>query len=160
MAKASVLTLVGKSFAKKGFRFYYQGKNEACTDDCKLYQTCQLNLHPDTVYEVIELIKINPSTVKTHTCPKNLHEEEMVLVRVQIPDLIISIPNKEIFIGSTSRYSPINCDNENCPNYEFCVPELMIKPKDKIIQKSKIDKISDCTKGQTLSKVKVEVKKE
>ena len=158
MPKPSVLTLVGKSFAKKGFRFYFEGKNPSCTEDCRFFQTCQLNLVPHTVYEVIEIIKTNPTTPKTHTCPKNLHEEEMVLVRVAIPDLVVAIPNKEVFVGSTYQYHNIRCDHNECPNYELCVPELTIQNNDKIILKESLGRISDCARGENLTKMRVEKK--
>jgi uncharacterized protein (UPF0179 family) len=105
-------------------------------------------------------MKSGPSNIKTHTCPKELHEEEMVLVRVQMPDVIISMRNKDIFVGSTLRYVPILCDKESCPHFDICVPEVMIRPNDKVKIDEKLDRIIDCSKGETLSKVKVEKIKE
>lgn len=157
MSKPSVLTLVGKSFARKGFRFYYQGKNPACTEDCRLFQTCQKNLVPNTVYEVVELMKVNPFTFKMHSCPKDLHEEEMNLVRVQIPDVVVSIRTKGLFIGSTTKYVPINCDKKDCPEHPYCVPEtIIIKPDEKIALKDDLGKIKVCPKGENLTKIRVE----
>jgi uncharacterized protein (UPF0179 family) len=158
MNKKTIISLVGKSFAKKGFRFYYKGKQPTCNADCKLFQTCQKNLDPDTVYEVVELMKSGPSAIKTHNCPKDLHEEEMILVKLIVPDVYVTMVSKNIFVGSVTRYTPINCTKVDCPHYEFCVPELMIKPNDKILIKEKVEQITDCSKGETLSKIKIEKK--
>lgn len=158
MSKKSVLTFVGKSFAQKGFRFCYQGINPACTKDCRLFQTCQANLEKGQVYEIVEILKNQQFEPKIHGCPKELHEEEMFLVRVQVPDTIVTVRNKELYLGSVISFTPINCDKEDCPHYQYCVPEVMVKPKEKITIKETIEKITDCAKGETLSKVRVEKK--
>jgi uncharacterized protein (UPF0179 family) len=152
------LTFVGKSFARKGFRFYYQGVHPTCNVKCNLYNTCQNNLVPDTIYEIIELIKSNPITIKSMPCPLDLHEEEMILVKVKIPDLVVGMRNKEIFEGSITSFVPMDCNFKDCPNHEFCAPELMIQRGDKLRIKDRLEKIDKCKKGEGLSKVRVEKK--
>ena len=160
MNKKTVLTFVGKSFAKKGFRFYYQGKNQGCTTDCRLYQTCQGNLESGNVYEIIEIIKSHTIEPKTHECAKGYHEEEMVLVRVQIPETFVSMRNKDIYEGSVVQYTPMVCDAQDCPNYGICVPEIMVRAGEKIVVKEKLDRINNCVKGESISKVRIEKKKD
>jgi uncharacterized protein (UPF0179 family) len=152
MGGSSALTFVGKSFARKGFRFYYEGRDPQCPPQCKLNATCQANLQPNQVYIVTQVLD------KIHACPYDLHEEEMVLVKVGIPETIVSMENKEIFEGSIVSYQPIACDVVDCPHHEYCVPELIVKPKDRLFVKERVEKIKDCRVGKSLSKVKVEKK--
>jgi len=158
MSKKSVLTFVGKSYAQKGFRFLYEGLNPVCTKDCRLFQTCQANLEKGNVYEIIEVIETQHHEPKIHSCPKDLHEEEMYLVRVQIPDTIITVRNKDLYLGSVISFTPMNCDKVDCPHFQYCVPEVLVKPKDKITLKETLDKITDCAIGEKLTKVRVEKK--
>jgi len=155
---STVLTFVGKSFAKKKFRFYYEGLHPMCKPDCKLFQSCQKNLIPGNIYEIVEIIHTIGAEPKVHSCPKELHNEEMYLVRVKVADLIVTVRNKDLYLGSSISYSPIDCSHEECHHYEFCVPELMVKVNDKIILKEQLERIKDCAKNEALSKILVEKK--
>ena len=62
---------MGKSYAKVGFRFYFQGVNPNCPKSCSFFATCQTNLVPNTVYEIVEIKN------RTLQCPKGFHKEAM-----------------------------------------------------------------------------------
>jgi uncharacterized protein (UPF0179 family) len=145
------LTFVGQSYAKIGFRFYYTGPNALCPKNCQLYATCHENLDPNKVYQVIEIMK------RTLECPKDLHSEKLVLVKVKIPELEVTIPTKEIFEGSIVKYTAINCELEDCPNYQYCTPsELMIASSSKVKILEKVRKVKNCAKNNVLAVVKIE----
>jgi uncharacterized protein (UPF0179 family) len=153
MPTKQVLTFIGKSYAKKGFKFLYDGKNPSCPSNCRLIGACQDNLEKGQVYEVIQVMP------KEHTCPHDLHEEDMILCKVAIPDLVVSMENKVIFEGSVVSYAPMNCDLVSCPNFNLCVPDITISKNERIRVVERLEKIKDCPKGYQISKVKVEKKK-
>lgn len=95
---------------------------------------------------------------KEHTCPHELHEEDMLLVKIKVPDLVVSMENKIVFEGSVVSYVPIKCELDTCPYHEFCVPELIVAPGDRLKVKERLEKIKNCPKGYSLSKVSVEKK--
>ncbi len=147
------MTFLGKSYATKGFQFYYQEPKPECPPTCTLYETCQQNLAPNTVYEVVEILE------RVITCPEDFHEEEMVLVKIKKPALFVSMHNKDIYEGSIVEFQPVGCDHEDCTFYKYCQPHtLMIqrKQKAKIVQRMK--KIKNCPRGLHLSVVRFQKK--
>ncbi|MHA1585559.1 MAG: UPF0179 family protein [Promethearchaeota archaeon] len=148
-----LMTFVGKSLAKVGFRFYFKGINQNCPKNCSLYTTCQTNLKPNKVYEVIEVLK------RELECPKDLHEEPMRLVRVNEPEIEVALHNKDVYEGSIVNYIPVHCDHEECEYFEFCEPNsLMIKEEDRVKIVKVIKKIKDCKNDYHLTIVKIEKK--
>ncbi len=149
----TIMTFVGQSFARKGFCFYFEKNNPTCPPTCNLFATCQANLKPDTVYEVIEVLK------RTLPCPKNLHDEDMVLVRVGEPRIEVAMDTRDVFEGATVEYTPVQCEKEECPYYEYCSPNpYAIRPRTKVKVVEIIQKVKDCKKKKTLSIVQVEKK--
>jgi len=148
------LTFIGKSYAFKGFQFFFQGPNPKCPKSCKLYTTCQENLTPE-VYEIIEV------TNRKLNCPSDFHEEEMILCKLKTPEIIISMENKDIYLGSIMEYHSIDCgrDREDCPYYQYCQPSKLLINKGKIRIIKKIKKISDCGEKKHISLVQVEKEK-
>jgi len=146
------LTLIGKSYAFEGFQFFFQDPNRNCPKNCKLYTTCQENLIPESVYEVVEV------TDRSMQCPNDFHEEEMILCKLKTPEIIISMENKDIYLGSIMEYHTIDCgkDQDNCPYYQYCQPSKLLISKGKIRIIKKIKKISDCNRNKHLSLVQVE----
>ncbi len=148
-----ILTFIGKSYAFKGFQFFFQGPNPKCPKNCKLYTTCQENLSPpESVYEIVEV------TDRELNCPNDFHEEVMVLCKLETPEIIISMENKDIYLGSIMEYHSIDCvmDKANCPYYQYCQPSKLLINKGKIKIIKKIKKINDCGKNKHLSLVQVE----
>ena len=149
------MTFVGKSFAKKGLLYYFEGIHPGCPENCNLYATCQKNLIPHTLYEVDEV------KTKTFTCPHNFHQEDMVLVKLSEPKLQVSMFNKDIFEGSMTAFAPVICDREDCEYIEFCAPEsVAIQSGQKIKINEIIKKIKDCPRDLNISLVKIEKKSE
>ena len=146
------LTLIGKSFAFKGFQFFFQGPNRNCPKTCKLYTTCQENLSPESVYEVFE------ATDRKMQCPHDFHEEEMILCKLKTPEIIISMENKDIYVGSIMEYHSIDCgkNEDNCPYFQYCQPSKLLINKGKIRIIKIIKKISDCGENKHISLVQVE----
>lgn len=147
----TVMTFVGKSFAKKGFKFYFEDKHESCPSTCPYYSTCQTNLQPHTLYEVVE---VKP---KQFNCPQNFHTEEMVLVQLEEPVLYVSMYTKDIYEGSLTDFSPVGCDIEDCPFIDKCAPQsIVIKTGEKIKILKVEQKIKDCPRGLNLSVIEAE----
>ncbi len=149
----SILSFVGKSFAKVGFRFYFQGVNPNCPKSCSFYATCQTNLEPNTVYEIAEVKS------RTLQCPKGFHQEQMQLVRLEKPEIKASMYNKDIYEGSIINFSPVTCERVDCTYYEYCEPQsLLLHKGERVKTVEKLKKITDCPKGLYLSIVRLEKK--
>ncbi|MHA1819508.1 MAG: UPF0179 family protein [Promethearchaeota archaeon] len=111
------VSLVGKSYAKKGFKFYFSGpRKDICPENCKFFNTCMLNLKPKTIYEVVEVTEIE------HKCPMDYHLEPMVLVKLKEADIEVVIDLRLTFEGAVTTYKPIKCDHKECPYYPYCSP--------------------------------------
>ncbi|MHA1519789.1 MAG: UPF0179 family protein [Promethearchaeota archaeon] len=150
-----VMTFVGKSFAKIGLKYYFEGVHPGCPKSCNLYATCQKNLIPNTLYEVIE---IKP---KTFTCPHNFHQEDMVLVKMDEPKLQVSMFNKDIFEGSMTAFGPVECDREDCEYIDYCAPQTVVILSNQKIKILKIiKKIKNCPRELNISLVKIEKRSE
>ena len=149
------MTFVGKTFAKKGLMYYFEGMYPGCPESCTLYATCQKNLIPHTLYEIVEVM------AKTFTCPNNFHQEDMVLVKLDQPKLQISMFNKDIFEGSTTTFAPVECDREDCNYIDDCAPQtVVIQSGQKIKIIEIIQKIKDCPRDLNISLAKIEKKSE
>ena len=147
------MSFVGKSYAKVGFRFYFQGINPNCPKKCSLYATCQTNLTPNSVYEITEVLN------RDMECPKDFHKESMILVKLNKPNLWVSMHNKDIYEGSIVNFIPISCQNEDCGFIEYCEPHKLLLQKTQRVKVLKIiKKISECIRGFHLSIVKLEIK--
>lgn len=150
---ASILSFVGKSFARVGFRFYFQGINPNCPKSCAFYATCQTNLEPNTVYEVVNVKS------RTLSCPKQFHDEPMQLVELKKPELTASMHNKDIYEGSIINFTPVKCERNDCQYFEYCEPHKLLLHKDQRVKIAEVkEKITDCPKGLFLSIVKLEKK--
>ncbi len=153
--KKTVISFVGKSYAKKDFTFYFQNIKSTCPPTCNLYHTCMRNLEPNTVYKVADV------KAKSMKCPHNLHEEEMVLVELDIPDLQVSMKNRDIFVGSLVSYEPISCVNKECKYRKYCVPtKYLVKPNQKVKVVKKVKRIDNCPIGLNLTVVEIRKRKD
>ena len=149
----NLLSFIGESFAKVGFMFYFQGINPNCPERCALYATCQTNLETNTVYRVAELKD------RRLDCPKKFHKEPMRLVRLEKPELLASMHNKDIYEGSIINFTPVSCDHTDCGYIDYCEPHKLLLQKDlkaKIVQVKQ--KINDCPRDFHLSIVELERK--
>lgn len=151
MTKKGIVTFVGKSYAKPGFKFYFdKPRTDICPKSCRFLNTCMLNIEPDVIYEVSEVQNV------IHQCPSDYHDEEMQLVKVSEPDILLLMESKSTFLGATTRYEPVDCDIKKCPYKEYCSPIKGLPPGMKVKIVEIIEKISDNKCGGSLSLVKVE----
>ncbi len=148
-----LLSFVGKSYAIKGFQFFFDDINPECPKDCSLFTTCQKNLEKNKVYEVVETLN------KKMNCPKDFHEESMILCKLKEPILLASMYNKDIYEGSIIEFSIVGCERDDCKYFKFCEPHsLLIQNKNKVKIIQTIKKLKDCPKKLNLSVVKLEKK--
>ena len=117
------MTFVGQTYAKQGFTFYFHEIHPECPKSCQLFTTCQGNIDPHKVYEVVEVLQ------RTLDCPKSFHEESMVLVRIQEPEIVVSMYNRDIYEGSIVKFSPIHCDHDDCQWIDQCDPNSLMITK-------------------------------
>ena len=152
MPKKQIVTLVGKSYAKMGFQFYFkEPRTDICPKSCQFYNPCMMNLDPKRTYRLIKVTEIE------HTCPSDYHEEPMVLVTVEETDNLIIIESKMTFLGATITYEQYKCSDKNCPYKEYCAPIIGLEPGTKVKILEVVQKIKDVKCGdKNISIVKVE----
>jgi uncharacterized protein (UPF0179 family) len=152
MPKKQYVTLIGKSYAHEGFKFYFkEPRNDICPKSCQFYNPCMMNLEPKLTYKVIKVTDIE------HTCPSDYHEESMMLVNVEETDNLILIESKMTFLGATIIYEPFKCSDKNCSYKEYCAPIIGLEPGTKVKIMDVIQKIKDTKCGdKNISIVKVE----
>lgn len=147
------MTFLGKSFAYKGFQFYFQEPRQECPTTCTLYETCQQNLIPNTVYEVVAILD------RVIPCPEDFHEEDMVLVKIKKPALFASMHNKDIYEGSILDFTPVGCDRDDCVFHKYCQPHnLIIQRGQKVKLVQRMKKVKNCPRGLHLSVVRFQKK--
>ena len=153
MTKNQIITLVGKSYAELGFKFYFSGpRTDICPTTCRFYNTCMINLSPGKIYSVVKILGIE------HMCPYFYHDEDsMALVEVDVSPIDIIMETKKIFLGAVVRFNLMECSEKDCPYSEYCAPISGLVPGEKIKIVEVIKKIGDnkCT-GSKISIVRVE----
>lgn len=138
-----MITLIGKSLAKKGQEFVFLGPAEEC-ESCRFKSSCVENLEENRKYEIVD-IKDNEQK-----CP--IHAEETVIpVEVDRAKINLLTESKSIFEGSTFTYNAPECD-ETCEFHDLCFPEGL-QENDKCIVLKNDGKHKDCKKGYTLNKL-------
>ena len=138
-----MITLIGKSLAKKGQEFVFLGPAEAC-EDCRFKSSCVGNLEENRKYVIVD-IKDNEQK-----CP--IHAEGAVIpVEVDRAQIDLLTTSKNIFEGSTFTFNAPSCD-ETCEFHDLCFPEGL-KENDKCIVLNHEGKHTDCAKGYKLNKL-------
>jgi uncharacterized protein (UPF0179 family) len=108
-----LITLIGKSLAKKGVVFTFYGGSSKC-DTCRFKRTC-LNLEVGRKYIITNVKKV------THNCP--LHKDGKVqTIEVESATIRTVISSKKAYKGSTIIFRKPECDNP-CENKDICFPE-------------------------------------
>ena len=139
-----MITLIGKSLAKKGQEFVFLGPAEAF-EDCRFKSSCVGNLEKDRKYEIID-VKDNEQK-----CP--IHADETVIpVEVDRAKIPLLTESKSIFEGSTFTFNAPDCDEETCEYRDLCFPEGLIE-NDKCIVLKNDGKHKGCEKGYKLNKL-------
>lgn len=107
-----LLTVIGKSLAKKDLTFTYMGPLSNCKE-CKVKNIC-FHLERGRRYRVLS------SRDVLHDCP--VHEQGVVVVEVEEIPVEAAIPNKLAIEGSNITIEVPNCTERGCENYRLCVP--------------------------------------
>lgn len=108
-----IVTLVGSSQARVGYRFVHVGPAKPCMT-CRLFQACVGALEPGRLYEVMAVRGVK------HDCP--LHEGGVVVVEVVEAAVEAAIPLKAAVEGLILSYRPLECAIEGCRLVRLCKP--------------------------------------
>ncbi|MHA1129229.1 MAG: UPF0179 family protein [Candidatus Helarchaeota archaeon] len=143
-----IVTLIGVKLARKNRKFLFAGPSEEC-EECNpsLRSVCIDNLEKGCIYEIIAIRKI------THSCA--IHEGGVTVVEVQKPPIKVALPTKLSYEGAFVPFKFTDCDEESCPNYQYCKPLGIVKE-----DKYKISKVignlpEPCKKGKELKLVEL-----
>jgi uncharacterized protein (UPF0179 family) len=131
-----LLTVIGKSLAKKDLTFTYIGPLSNCKE-CKVKNIC-FHLERGRKYRVLS------SRDVLHECP--VHEEGVVVVEVEEIPIQAVIPKKQAIEGSNITVELPKCIERRCENYRLCIPVgLDTGHKRKVV---KIGNKVDCRIGE------------
>ncbi|MBQ7928745.1 MAG: UPF0179 family protein [Methanobrevibacter sp.] len=140
-----MITLIGKSLAKKGQEFVFLGPAEAC-GDCRFKSSCIGNLEQGRKYEIVD-VRDNEQKCKIHA------EETVIPVEVERAKINLLTQSKSIFEGSTFTYNSPDCDEETCEFYDLCFPEGLMENDKCIVLKNEGKHKEECKKGYKLNKL-------
>ena len=140
-----MITLIGKSLAKKGREFVFLGPADAC-EDCRFKSSCIGNLEKDRKYEIID-VKDNEQKCKIHA------EETVIPVEVDRAKINLLTQSKSIFEGSTFTFNAPDCDEETCEFRDLCFPEGLMENDKCIVLKNDGKHKEECKKGYKLNKL-------
>lgn len=143
-----MITLIGKSLAKKGQEFVFLGPADAC-EDCRFKSSCIGNLEKDRKYEIID-VKDNEQKCKIHA------EETVIPVEVDRAKINLLTQSKSIFEGSTFTFNAPDCDEETCEFRDLCFPEGLMENDKCIVLKNDGKHKEECKKGYKLNKLTLE----
>ncbi len=140
-----MITLIGKSLAKRGLKFMFYGASSEC-DSCRFKNTCIDTLEPDRMYIIKQ--------VKNGEQPCVIHEGAKVkVVEVEKAYVKCLVDTKKSFEGSNLVFRTPECDEMECAMREKCFPEgLFNDDKCKIIKNLGKPKYK-CLQGRELSNV-------
>ncbi|MHA1685039.1 MAG: UPF0179 family protein [Candidatus Heimdallarchaeaceae archaeon] len=113
-----VITLIDKHVAQVGYRFIHLGEREIC-NQCPLKKVCVEPLEVYHTYEIIEIKK------KEHTCL--IDDTIMRVVDVKEVPQLLSVEKKKYLENLIITRPAINCSEELCVNYDYCMNPLFKK---------------------------------
>ena len=136
-----MITLIGKSLAKKGLVFTYYGGSDKC-EECRFKHSC-LNLEKGRKYEITNVRKI------THKC--QVHKDNKVqTVEVKPATIRTVVDTKKAYKGSTVIFRNPECDC-NCDNWDICHPEGLFNDDKCVIEEIGPEVV--CENGNRLTEV-------
>ena len=115
--KRSIITLVGVKQAKLGFAFIHHGTISDC-NDCQYQRVCMGNLDVGRIY------KVTACREKILAC--KVHEAGVRAVEVVESDILAFLQPKLAMEGVVITYNKQECDAQECPNFERCVPNGLL----------------------------------
>ena len=116
-----IITLVGSKQARIGFTFIHEGPAKICKN-CIYNTVCVDNLKRGWVYQVVSL--------RDKHLPCEIHEGNARVVEVQQAEVKSAIESRLAIPGGIISFNPQHCENDECPNFSFCVP-VFLKEGDK-----------------------------
>ncbi len=116
-----IITLVGSKQARIGFTFVHEGPAKVCKN-CNYNTVCVDNLKRGWVYQVVSL--------RDKNLPCEIHEGNARVVEVQQAEIKSVIESRLAIPKGIISFNSQNCENEDCPNFSFCVP-MFLKEGDK-----------------------------
>ncbi len=137
-----VVTLIGVGQAKVGKVFLHKGAGSKCAE-CKFYNVCVKNLEAGRVYKVVGVRR------KLMTC--GAYETEMRVVEVADAEISASLPSKQAIENAVITYSPVDCKNQECENFELCVSSGL-KSGDRCVV-LEVAEGFECSQGLALKRV-------
>lgn len=140
-----IVTLVGASQARIGYRFVHLGPSKLCRA-CKLSHVCIEALEPGRIYEVVAVRKVR------HDCP--LHEGGVVAVDVVEAPVEVAVPLRVAVEGLTISYRLLKCDVKDCSLAEFCKPKWL-RTGDKCRVVEVLETGLPCPRGLSLVKARL-----
>ncbi|MCX8204383.1 MAG: UPF0179 family protein [Candidatus Nezhaarchaeota archaeon] len=111
-----IVTLIGSSQARVGYRFVHLGPSKPC-ELCKLLRVCVGALEPGRMYEVVAVRRTR------HDCP--LHEGGVKVVDVVEAPVEVAIPLKVAVEGLIISYRPLKCGFKDCMLTYLCKPKWL-----------------------------------
>ncbi|MEM4700481.1 MAG: UPF0179 family protein [Candidatus Nezhaarchaeales archaeon] len=140
-----IVTLVGASQARVGYRFVHLGPSKLCTA-CRLSHVCVDALEPGRMYEVVAVRRVR------HNCP--LHEGGVVAVDVIEAPVEAAVPPKVAVEGLTISYRPLECSIKDCTFVELCRPRWL-RAGDRCKVVKVLEARLSCPRGLSLAKARL-----
>lgn len=139
-----MITLIGKDLAEKNVEFVYLGPAKECMD-CRFKSSCVDNLEKNRKY-VIKDVKDSEQKCPIHA------DNTVVPVEIEMAEIDLLTPSRNIFEGSTFTFTPHDC-NEECEFKNLCFPEGLFENDKSIIIKNHGKHKGECKKNYKLNKL-------
>ena len=137
------ITLVGKTLAREGVEFVYQGEVREC-EGCRLRKVCH-NLQPHRRYRIVGI-----RTTTLHTC--HVHIDGAYTVEVVEAEIPAAVPAERAILNSTVTYEA-GCTQSDCANFDLCNPEGIISGDGYRIASIDGETVISCELGKRMKRV-------
>jgi len=134
----AIVTLLGKSLAKKDEIFTYAGPLSECSS-CKVKNVC-FNLKPGRSYKVTDIRE------KTHKC--DIFDDDVIIVEVEELPIVANV-SKHHLEASTAKLPKAYCNHIGCVYYKECNHPALSNGGTFTITKILSNKV-ECEKGLSL----------
>ncbi|TFG10748.1 hypothetical protein EU534_00615 [Candidatus Heimdallarchaeota archaeon] len=109
-----VISLVPKAVAKEGYQFTHLGGTETCKS-CKFISVCVNSLEIGSTYEIIKVRE------KEHSCL--IDDGLMVVCDLKEMNDLLTVKFQKFLDDVVITRKPIDCIEDLCENYDYCVSE-------------------------------------
>lgn len=140
-----VLTLLPRSVAREGYKFYFARVSEC--EDCRLRDACVGKLEDGRLYVVTRVLR--PRSLLM--C--KLVSEEVIPVYVALSPIEVNVAaSQRLPEGVTVTYEPQRCDKFSCKHRRTCFPRG-VRPGDRLLVLEVLSQVS-CPLGYPLLSVR------